>query len=151
VAGDRDWRAAVDIGSLSAEARRALLDAVRAKLGGVGASRAVGLSRAALYRYLSGERAVPAPQPTRTAQVEPGEEILAPPRLLRMDRITSSSPSSASTREARARCEPTTALTAPSLLPGSIHERGSRLPWLSGPDPDAGTELKPREMIASQI
>jgi len=59
VAGDRDWRAAVDIGSLSAEARRALLDAVRAKLGGVGAARAVGLSRAALYRYLSGERAVP--------------------------------------------------------------------------------------------
>jgi transcriptional regulator of acetoin/glycerol metabolism len=47
------------INSVESTARRALLDAVRAKLGGVGAARAVGLSRAALYRYLSGEAPFP--------------------------------------------------------------------------------------------
>jgi len=49
-----------------------LLDAVRAKLGGVGAARAVGLSRAALYRYLSGERAVPARFPRTSRGIPRG-------------------------------------------------------------------------------
>ena len=54
-----DWRGSVNVGALSAESRRALLEAVRGKLGWSGALAALGISRAALSRYLSGQRAVP--------------------------------------------------------------------------------------------
>jgi len=47
------------VGALSAESRRAILEAVRSKLGWSGALAALGISGAALSRYLSGERAVP--------------------------------------------------------------------------------------------
>jgi intergrase/recombinase len=53
------WRDSVNVGALSAESRRAILEAVRSKLGWSGALAALGISRAALSRYLSGERAVP--------------------------------------------------------------------------------------------
>jgi intergrase/recombinase len=49
----------VRVGALSAESRRAILEAVRSKLGWSGALAALGISGAALSRYLSGERAVP--------------------------------------------------------------------------------------------
>ncbi|MFP3209390.1 MAG: integrase, partial [Nitrososphaeria archaeon] len=55
----RDWRGSVNVGALSAESRRAILEAVRSKLGWSGALAALGISRAALSRYLSGQRAVP--------------------------------------------------------------------------------------------
>jgi len=45
------------VGALSAESRRVILEAVRSKLGWSGALAALGISRAALSRYLSGERA----------------------------------------------------------------------------------------------
>jgi len=49
-----DWRASVNVGALSAESRRALLEAVRGKLGWSGALTALGISGAALSRYLQG-------------------------------------------------------------------------------------------------
>ncbi len=55
----RDWRDSVNVGALSAESRRAVLEAVRSKLGWSGALAALGISGAALSRYLSGQRAVP--------------------------------------------------------------------------------------------
>ncbi|MFP3209140.1 MAG: hypothetical protein RXR82_05510 [Nitrososphaeria archaeon] len=55
----RDWRDSVNVGALSAESRRAILEAVRSKLGWSGALAALGISGAALSRYLSGQRAVP--------------------------------------------------------------------------------------------
>jgi len=54
-----DWRGSVNVGALSAESRRAILEAVRSKLGWSGALAALGISGAALSRYLSGQRAVP--------------------------------------------------------------------------------------------
>ena len=49
----------MNVGALSAESRRALLEVMRGKLGWSGALAALGISGAALSRYLSGKRAVP--------------------------------------------------------------------------------------------
>jgi intergrase/recombinase len=68
----------VNVGALSAESRRALLEAVRGKLGWSGALAALGISRAALSRYLSGERAVPDDAVRRAlGQLEEGEFLSA--------------------------------------------------------------------------
>jgi len=73
-----DWRASVNVGALSAESRRALLEAVRGKLGWSGALAALGVSRAALSRYLSGERAAPDEVVRRAlGQLEEGEFLSA--------------------------------------------------------------------------
>jgi len=73
-----DWRASVNVGALSAESRRALLEAVRGKLGWSGALAALGISGAALSRYLSGQRAVPDDAVRRAlGQLEEGEFLSA--------------------------------------------------------------------------
>jgi len=43
-----DWRGSVDVRALAAESRRAIMEAVRFKLGWSGAPAALGISRAAL-------------------------------------------------------------------------------------------------------
>jgi len=73
-----DWRGSVNVGALSAESRRALLEAVRGKLGWSGALAALGISGAALSRYLSGKRAVPDDMVRRAlGQLEEGEFLSA--------------------------------------------------------------------------
>jgi hypothetical protein len=73
-----DWRGSVNVGALSAESRRALLEAVRGKLGWSGALAALGISGAALSRYLSGQRAVPDDVVRRAlGQLEEGEFLSA--------------------------------------------------------------------------
>ena len=74
-----DWRASVNVGALSAESRRALLEAVRGKLGWSGALVALGISGVpALSRYLLGQRAVPDDMVRRAlGQLEEGEFLSA--------------------------------------------------------------------------
>ncbi|MGC8696243.1 MAG: hypothetical protein ACP5UD_07560 [Conexivisphaera sp.] len=67
----RDWREDVDVSALGRDARRAILSALRERMGTVELSRALGVSRVALWRYLRGRgrsptrRRAPPPAPWR--------------------------------------------------------------------------------------
>jgi len=54
------WYESVNIEALSEEARRAILEAVKNKLGFSNACEALDIAKSSLYRYLSGERKIPA-------------------------------------------------------------------------------------------
>ncbi|MDP7983089.1 MAG: hypothetical protein RAK18_07915 [Conexivisphaerales archaeon] len=55
----RDWRQGVDVSALGRDARHAILSALRERMGTVELSRALGVSRVALWRYLREEREIP--------------------------------------------------------------------------------------------
>ncbi|MGC8613979.1 MAG: hypothetical protein ACP5L2_07090 [Conexivisphaera sp.] len=54
-----DWRDGVDVSALGQGARRAILSALKDRMGALELARAIGVSRVALWRYLKGERDPP--------------------------------------------------------------------------------------------
>ncbi|MGB9734512.1 MAG: integrase [Conexivisphaera sp.] len=54
-----DWRGRVDVSALGQGARRAILSALKDRMGALELARAIGVSRVALWRYLKGERDPP--------------------------------------------------------------------------------------------
>jgi len=53
------WYESVNVEALSEEVRRAILEAVKNKLGFAKACKALGIAKSSLHRYLSGERKIP--------------------------------------------------------------------------------------------
>jgi len=64
------WYESVNVEALSEEAKKAILEAIKNKLGFSKACEALSIAKSSLYRYLPGERKVPAEDMRRLAKEE---------------------------------------------------------------------------------